>query len=317
MKNMAYAVLPIAAVGLDLVLGDPRGWPHPVRAVGWALDRLDTLADRLGWRTKVFGIASVLAVATGSGAVVWLAGRLPWIGPLASLYFAYAGLALGSLLGEARKAARFLEEGSVEAARNVVAGLVSRDVTALDADGLGRALAESVAENANDAFVAPLLYLALAGPVGLWVYKAVSTADSMWGYRTARHGRLGWFGARADDVLAYVPARLTAGAMWLVGGLLGKRTWGLWDKMTRDAKKSASPNAGWPMAAAAWVCGGRMGGPAVYFGHTVDKPRLGPEQGEWNAQRQRLLQIIVFMSGMLVTVLMIFIKTMVHYSFER
>lgn len=313
---MAYGEVILLAVALDLWLGDPPGWPHPVRFMGRAYAGLDALADRLGRRTVGFGALGVLAVAGTGGGLVWLAGQLPWIGPVLGLYFAYAGLALGGLLGEARKAARFLEDGDLEAARSVVAGLVSRDVGALDAEGLGRALAESVAENANDGFVAPLFYLALGGPGLLWAYKAVSTADSMWGYRTARYDRLGRFAARADDVLAYVPARLTAGAMWLVGGLFGTWSRGIWRNITRDAKKSASPNAGWPMAAAAWICGGSMGGPARYFGRDVPKPRLGPIGAPWPSTRQRRLRWLVLLSGLVMVTVLLCVQTILHYIFE-
>ena len=292
-------LLPLAVV-LDLLLGDPPGWPHPVRAIGWGYARLDVLADRLGWRNRLFGALCVLVLAGGSAVVVWAAGSLPFFGSLAALYFAYAGLALGSLLAEARRAARFLIAGDMEAARAAVGGLVSRDTAALDAPDLWRALAESVAENANDGFTAPLCWLALGGPAGLWAYKAVSTADSMWGYRTARYQALGWFGARADDVLAFVPARLTVAGLWLAARLLGRGQGVKFGDIARDARKSASPNAGWPMAAAAWLCGGGMGGPSRYFDRIVEKPRLGPQAGQWNAERMRLLSRMVLFTGCIV-----------------
>lgn len=292
-------LLPLAVV-LDLLLGDPPGWPHPVRAIGWGYARLDALADRMDWRNRLFGAICVIFLAGGSAVVVWAACSLPFFGPLAALYFAYAGLALGSLLTEARRAARFLMSGDLDAARTAVGGLVSRDTTALEAPELWRALAESVAENANDGFTAPLCWLALGGPAGLWAYKAVSTADSMWGYRTVRHEALGWFGARADDVLAYIPARLTVAGLWLAARLLGRGQGVKLGDIARDARKSASPNAGWPMAAAAWLCGGGMGGPSRYFDRIVDKPRLGPRAGQWNAERMRLLSRMVLLTGCIV-----------------
>jgi len=292
-------LLPLA-VGLDLLLGDPAGWPHPVRAIGWCYDRLDALADRLGRRSRLFGAMSVCAVAGAGAALVWGASLLPVLGPLCALYFAYAGLALGSLLAEARRAAHFLDAGDLEAARSVVGGLVSRETGELDAPQLRRALAESVAENANDGFVAPLFWLALAGPAGLWAYKAVSTADSMWGYRTPRHEALGWFGARADDVLAFAPARLTVAGLWLAAKLLGVGRGVKLSAIAGDARKSASPNAGWPMAAAAWLCGGGMGGASRYFGQIVAKPRFGPESGQWDAGRLRLLSRMVLLTGCIV-----------------
>lgn len=292
-------LLPLA-VGLDLLLGDPPGWPHPVRAIGWGFARLDALADRLGWRSRLFGALGVCVVAGGSAALVWGACALPRVGPLCALYFAYAGLALGSLLAEARRAARFLIIGDLDAARAAVGGLVSRETAELDAPELWRALAESVAENANDGFVAPLFWLALTGPAGLWAYKAVSTADSMWGYRTERYTDLGWFGARADDVLAFVPARLTVAGLWLAARLLGRGRGMRWADVVRDARQSASPNAGWPMAAAAWLCGGGMGGPSRYFGRIVAKPRFGPASGQWDAGRLRLLSKMVLLTGCII-----------------
>lgn len=303
---MNTTLLTALAVFLDLALGDPPRLPHPVRVLGAAYAALDALADRLGWRTRLFGAASVLVVSVASGGIVWLTTRLPGVGWLVALYFAYAGLALGGLLREGRRAARFLDGKNIEAARTVVAGLVSRDVSGLDEAGLWRALAESVAENANDAFVAPLFWLAVGGPGTLWAYKAVSTADSMWGYRTERYGRLGWFGARADDVLAFLPARLTVLAMWLAARLLKTGRDVSLGVIARDAKKSASPNAGWPMAAAAWLCNASMGGPAVYFGRLVQKPALGPVGQAWDAGRFALLRrLVLFTGGIVVVVTML------------
>ncbi|EFL51928.1 cobalamin biosynthesis protein CobD [Solidesulfovibrio fructosivorans JJ]] len=293
----------VLAVGLDLALADPLWLPHPVRAIGAAYAVLDALADRLGLRNRFFGACCVALVAGTSGGIVWLLGRIPGIGAVCGLYFAYAGLALGGLLREGRKGAALLENGQVEAARTVVAGLVSRDVTALDAAGLWRALAETVAENANDAFVAPFFWLAVAGLPGLWAYKAVSTADSMWGYRTPRYRDLGWFGARADDALAWLPARIAAVGMWIAAKILGMGKAVRFGDVVADARKSASPNAGWPMAAAAWLCGASMGGPSVYFGRLVQKPVFGPTESLWDARRfAMLMRLVLFESGIVVVV---------------
>ncbi len=311
---MPEPLLLALAVALDLLLGDPPGWPHPVRALGAAYGFLDRLADARGLRGRAFGAAGVLAVAGASAGGVFLLCALPAVGWLFGLYFAWAGLALGQLLREGRRAARFLEAGDVEAARAVVAGLVSRDTSVLDADGLWRALAESVAENANDAFVAPLFWLALAGPAGLWAYKAVSTADSMWGYRTPRYVCLGFFAARADDVLAWLPARLTALAMWLAARLLGFPGNVALGDVHRDAGKSASPNAGWPMAMAAWLCGGGMGGEALYFGVRVRKPVMGPAGAPWNAMRYGHLARLVLLSGGIVAIVMIVLRTILLHA---
>ncbi|MEA5089377.1 adenosylcobinamide-phosphate synthase CbiB [Solidesulfovibrio sp.] len=303
--TLAPPLLLALAVALDLLLGDPPRLPHPVRAIGAAYAGCDRLADRLGLRGRALGAACVIGVTAASAGVVLLLTRLPAAGWVFGLYFAWTGLALGQLLREGRRAARFLEKNDIEAARAVVAGLVSRDTSVLDADGLWRALAESVAENANDAFVAPLFWLALGGPAGLWAYKAVSTADSMWGYRTPRYARLGNFAARADDVLAWLPARLTVAAMWLAARLCGFGKDVAFAAVRRDAKKSASPNAGWPMAAAAWLCGAGMGGEAVYFGVRVRKPSMGPVAQRWNAARYARLGCLVLLAGLIVAMTII------------
>ncbi len=127
----------------------------------------------------------------------------------------------------------------------------------------------------------------------------------MWGYRTPRYARLGFFAARADDALAWLPARLTVAAMWCAAWFLGLAGGVRLGDVRRDAKRSASPNAGWPMAAAAWLCGGTMGGAAMYFGVPVAKPAMGPPGVPWNAQRYAKLERLVMASGLLVAIVII------------
>lgn len=275
---------------LDLLLCDPPGWPHPVRLIGGALDRLERLADRVAppvapGRRRLFGALSVLALAGTSWLSVAALCRIPVLGWLCALYFSYAGLALGGLLREAKKAAALLDAGNLPAARVAVGMLVSRETGDLPEEALRRALAETTAENINDGFVAPFVYLILGGPPLLWAYKAVSTMDSMWGYKTERFRDLGQACAQADDLLAYLPARLCAFSLWAAARITGVRRSGLFSLILADAGKTASPNAGWPMAAAAWICGGSMGGPDRYFGRVIEKPRLGPAGGNWDAAR--------------------------------
>jgi adenosylcobinamide-phosphate synthase len=277
-----------AGVVLDRVLGDPPGWPHPVRLIGAALTRLERIAPAAPVLRRLFGAACVLCLA---GASAWMVGvlcALPLLGVLATLYFVYAGLALGGLLREGRAVLDRLLAGDLAGARRALGLLVSRDTAGMDACAVRRAVAETISENFNDGFVAPLLYLTIGGPPLLWAYKAISTMDSMWGYRIPRFRDLGWCAARADDVLAYVPARISALALVVAARLDGRRLPGVWSRIRRDAGTMQSPNAGWPMAAAAWACGAGMGGPAVYFGQAVDKPRLGPP-GQWDGPHLRRL----------------------------
>lgn len=282
LPDTLYWLPPLAFV-LDALLGDPRWLPHPVRGVGALLAPLERLGRRLGGSRAAGALCTVLAVGCVGGLVA-LACALPWAGSFFAAWLAYAGLALGCLLREGRKALDAVEHGTLEEGRAALAMLVSRDTTQLERDGLRRALAETLAENFNDGFVAPFLWLVAGGPVGLWCYKTVSTMDSMWGYRTERWERLGWACARLDDLLAWVPARCCVVLLWVTAPFAGVP--GRWPGLPRvasDARHMESPNAGWPMATAAWLHGAYMGGRAVYFGSVRNKPLLGPADGHWDA----------------------------------
>lgn len=288
-------LIPAAAFILDLAIGDPRNFPHPVRLIGNGLDMLE------GWvtsgRARVFkGAFCTVLLAAVSGVTAWALANIPYLGLILALYLAYSGLALGQLLREAKSAAGLLETGDVAAAREAVSMLVSRDVSGMDESGLRRSLAESVAENVNDAFTAPFFWLVLLGLGGMWTYKAVSTMDSMWGYKSEKWSEAGRFPARADDVLAWIPARITAFLM-LAAGVVIRLDWrAAYDNFYADAGKSESPNAGWPMATAAWLAGARMGGPTPYFGEIKDKPHIGPE-GEWDDYRLKRLIRLALAAG--------------------
>lgn len=297
--------LPLLAFGLDLALGDPQGWPHPVRWIGWSAQRLEGLGRLLsgGSPSRAWGLGAtlilLLAVTLGYGLVAWL----PLLGLLAKVYLAYAGLALGCLLREGRRVNALLDAGDLEGARGALAMLVSRETAVLDEAGCRRTLAETLSENFNDGFAAPLFWLCLAGPLGLWLYKTVSTLDSMWGYRTPEYADLGRFAARTDDLLAWIPARLSFAVLLCCGWLLGLDAGAARRNAPRDARSMESPNAGWPMAAAAWLCGCGMGGPTVYFGKLKNKPVLGPEGAAWTTLSLQALERLLFWSAVLLVVL--------------
>lgn len=299
------AVIPPMAIAVDLLLGDPHRMPHPVRVIGWAANQLDAFGNHDGASPvfrRVMGALSVALLVAGSAATVGACLAFLPLEGLTALYFSYAGLALGQLLREGRRVLRLTADHD-GLARKALAMLVSRDTSRLTLPDVRRALAETLGENASDGFVAPFFYLALLGPAGLWAYKAASTLDSMWGYKTERYRDFGWAAARLDDLLNWIPARLTAAGILLVAwgrGLLGgrapRRLRTAWRLTVRDARTMASPNAGWPMAAAAWGLGAGMGGEAVYFGKVVQKPWLGPpaeSDRQWTTARcVRLLDVL-------------------------
>nr|WP_321514280.1 adenosylcobinamide-phosphate synthase CbiB [uncultured Pseudodesulfovibrio sp.] len=282
-------IIPALAVMLDSLLGDPKNMPHPVRLIGKFLDIYEKTARKTHINLRTAGWGAVILFASVVWGVVELVTAIPYVGVLIGLYLAYAGLALGCLIRESRQVVRLLDSGNIIEARTALSMLVSRDTTELDAHGIRRTLAETVSENLNDGFVAPLFYLCLFGPGGLWAYKTVSTMDSMWGYRTERFCDLGRGAAKTDDLLAWLPARITAYLMIFAAGLRGLNMNKAKKKFKADAQKMESPNAGWPMAAAAWLIGGQMGGPTMYFGALKDKPILGPSGKLWDKAMIRAL----------------------------
>lgn len=308
--DTSHLLIP-AAFALDLVLGDPHRWPHPVRLIGVALTKLEPAGQALprSFR-RAYGLAVAALLGLAAYATVALLISIPGIGWFLGIYFAYSGLALGQLLREARHVSRLIRSGDLDAARVALSFLVSRDTSALDEPDLWRTLAETVSENFCDAFVAPMFYLALGGPALLWFYKTVSTMDSMWGYKTRRFVDLGWAGARADDLLAWMPARLSALLLIAAGFLMGLHARDACRHVAADAAKMSSPNAGWPMAAAAWLCGRRMGGPATYFGEAVMKPVLGGDTANWACQDVESLLRLILLSGFG----MLFLSVILHYT---
>ncbi len=292
----AFAV-PAVAMILDSLFGDPHNLPHPVRFIGQGLDLFETIARKVTLDLRIAGWAAVVLFVVGTWSVAELLMAIPYLGILIAIYLAYAGLALGCLVKDARKVASLLDSGDLPGARNALAMLVSRDTEELDPAGVRRTLAETVSENLNDGFVAPMFYLTIFGPGGLWAYKAVSTMDSMWGYRTDRYMNLGYAAAKTDDWLAFIPARLTAWALLAVGWARGLNFREANAHFAKDARKMESPNAGWPMAAAAWLMNGQMGGRAVYFGKKKDKPVLGPKGRPWDRDMIRTLIFLCKSAG--------------------
>jgi adenosylcobinamide-phosphate synthase len=274
---------------LDQLLGDPPSWPHPVRWVGRLAGLLEPplrrlLPERLG------GCLLLLLVAAAAGGAAWglldLAGRGgPWLRVVVGTVLVYYGLAARSLAREAWSVLAACDKGDWPEARRRLGRIVGRDTHDLPPEEIYRACVETVAENTTDGVVAPLFYAALAGPAGLWVYKAVSTLDSMVGYRNARYVRFGWASARADDVLNFVPARLTWLLMSLAALLTGHRGGRALRLGWRDGRKHPSPNAAWAEATMAGALGVRLGGPSSYQGVPSHKPALGEPGGPVSGDR--------------------------------
>lgn len=281
------ALIALAAVALDRLLPEPR--PHPLAGFGRLAEALERRWNRPlhagnAWR----GAAAWALLVLPATALAALLGALPgWPGMAISLLLLWLALGGRSLDEHARPVAAALADGDLDAARAASGRMVSRDTAALDAEGCARATVESVLENGADAVFAPLFWFVLAGAPGVVAYRLANTLDAMWGYRSERFGTFGRFAARADDVLNWPAARLTA-----LGYALTGRTRGALRAWRTQAAAWDSPNAGPVMAAGAGALGLRLGGPAVYHGTRRERPVLGEGEGPAGADIQRAMALV-------------------------
>jgi adenosylcobinamide-phosphate synthase len=264
---------------LDQLLGDPHGWPHPVRWIGRLIALLERLL-RLWLPERLAGIVLLLIVTGTTGAATWgmleLAGSIHEAARLiVATVLVYFGQAARGLADETRQVLDPCLHEDWYKARQRLSLIVGRDTAGLPPEQIYRACIETVAENTTDAVVAPLLYAALFGPVGMWVFKAISTLDSMVGYRSERYLRFGWASARMDDLANFAPARLTWLLLALAAFLMGNRGGAALRIGWRDGRKHPSPNAGWAEATMAGALGVQLGGPSTYGGQASLKPCLG------------------------------------------
>jgi adenosylcobinamide-phosphate synthase len=277
---MSVEVQIIAAVLLDLVLGDPRWLPHPVRALGRLAAGLERVSRRWIANPRAAGILAALAVYAAAGGTAWgairLAGRLhPWAGQAVSVLVLYTTLAARDLAQHSGAVFAALSAADLPAARRRVARIVGRDTEGLDEAGVVRAAVESVAESTVDGVTAPLFYALVFGPAGAMVYRAVNTLDSLFGHRDQRYAEFGWAAARIDDLANFLPARLTAPLICLAALALGQRPLGAWRVLRRDGRRHESPNAGLSEAAMAGALGVQLGGRNTYDREVLDQPIIG------------------------------------------
>jgi adenosylcobinamide-phosphate synthase len=279
---MLAAAAVLLAWAFDAAWGEPRNAWHPVAWFGRALAPLGRHLSRLrpaaaftgGALAWACAVAAVAAAAWGLQA--WIATLPFWLAlPLLALALKPA-FAWRMLKGEVRAVEAALQRG-LDAGRRRLARLCSRDVSQLDTSAVRETAIESLAENLNDSLVAPLFWFTVAGLPGAWAWRAANTLDAMWGYR----GRWEWAGkwaARADDALAWLPARLCALLLWRPS--IAAAT------LRREARRTPSPNGGWPMAALALRLGVRLGKPGVY----LLNPGAPPPDGAALARALRLAE---------------------------
>lgn len=276
----------IAAVSLayllDLALGDPRWLPHPVKGMGWLIQKTEPFFRRLTKNERLAGALHAATVILIVWALSYLSVRAVSsvsapLGFAWTVVLFYTAFAVKDLKVEAMRVHEALRIKDLTAARRMLSRIVGRDTENLSEHDVMRASVETVAENTVDGVVAPLFYAWLGGAPLALAYKAVSTLDSMVGYKNERYGNFGWFAARSDDWLNFLPARLTALLLPCASWLAGCDAKGAWKTMLRDRKNHASPNSGIPEAAMAGALGIRMGGLSFYRSIPEEKPFLGDD----------------------------------------
>lgn len=273
----------VIAFLLDLILGDPRRPTHPVVLMGKLISFLERFIRKIFRSSSglILGGMVLWLVTIGASylltvCVIKLAYEINiWIGQAVSVWLLYTTLAVRNLSDEAMGIYYELKKGDIQKARLRLSGIVGRDTIMLQQEEVCRATIETVAENTIDGIVSPLLYAFLGGPPLAMAFKAASTLDSMVGYKNEKYLYIGWFSAKMDDILNYVPARLGGAFMLIAAKVLGLDAGRGLITALRDAKKHESPNGGIPESIMAGVMGIRLGGMNYYFGQPNFRAYLG------------------------------------------
>ena len=269
---------------LDALFGDPAWLPHPVVYMGKAISKLEKfLRPRLPKtpQGELLGgaiVAFCLPVGTFllTGLVCWGAARLhPLLGLAVQMFWCGQALAARGLVQESTNVYKELKKPDLPGARKAVSRIVGRDTAELTAEGVTKAAVETVAENASDGVIAPLLYMLVGGAPLALTYKAINTMDSMLGYKNEKYLYFGRVPAKLDDVANYIPSRLAA-LLWVAAAAFthndAKGAWKIW---RRDRRRHASPNSAQTESACAGALGVQLAGPAYYFGQYYPKLTIG------------------------------------------
>lgn len=293
---------------LDLIIGDPDNWPHPIRIFGNAIAAGDKFLNKNSSRfLKGMLLSTALCLLTFfffhlSNEI--LLSVNPWLFIAINSVWVWYGLANNALITEGRNVFSVLEKEGLEAGRKQLSRIVGRDTSQLTAQQIRIAVFETMSENLSDGVIAPLFFYAIGGVPAMMVYKMINTLDSMIGYRNEKYEQFGKFAARLDDVANFIPARITAFLMVIITG-----SYRGFQFIVRYGKMHKSPNSGYPESALAGILDCRFGGPNVYHGKLVDKPFIGEKDriikpGEirkvtWINQKtcfSMILMIVVFYS---------------------
>lgn len=317
---MTFGLAILLAVILDLLIGDPHNYPHPVRLIGSLIQFYERQCRKCIDNDMLGGLCTLCAVLITVFCVVIgiftaLATLSLYLQSIAAVLVLYTCIAIKDLRHEAKMVYDAVETGDIDVSRKQVARIVGRDTTELTEKGVIKATVETVAENLSDGVIAPLFWAIIvgifAGILGLnalnWaaygaiIYKAINTMDSMIGYKNEKYFYFGRCAAYLDDYVNFLPARITGFIIVFLAFILGKNGKRSANVFLRDRQKHTSPNAGHPEAAIAGMLGVELGGPSVYFGKIVQKPSIGEAVREIEnidiilTNRIALLSLFVFL----------------------
>ena len=283
---MLYYSMPALAAGfiLDLMIGDPRWLYHPVCLIGNLIAFLEKILRKIFPKTDkgelAAGTVEVILVCLLSGGIPFLIlhilyGISVWAGFALETFWCYQLLATKSLKTESMKVYDRLKNGTLDEARYAVSMIVGRDTQSLTEEGVTKAAVETVAENASDGVIAPMLYMAIGGAPLMFLYKGINTMDSMLGYKNDRYLYFGRCAAKLDDAANYLPSRISGGLMVLAAYFSGFDGWNAWKIFRRDSRNHASPNSAQTESVMAGALDVQLAGNAYYFGKLYEKPTIG------------------------------------------
>lgn len=294
-----YALLMLAFT-LDLCIGDPVWFPHPVRIIGKAITKIEELlrkhlakhrAQNTEIKEKRTGTVLVVIIASSTYSLFYVLNSallnyhfplfISCFSLLVIVFLTAATLAAKGLIDSAQSIIKAVMDENLKGARIRLSHIVGRDTDTLDEKGILKATIESLAENASDGIIAPLFYFAIGGLPLAMTYKAINTMDSMVGYKSEKYKNFGWAAAKLDDIANYIPARITGILIVISSAFISHSLSTVHcslKTMFGDGRNHPSPNSGMPEAAIAGALGVRLGGPSTYNGILVEKPCIGEER---------------------------------------
>lgn len=306
---------------LDLIIGDPQNPIHPIRIIGVLCEKVEKIfRNILKGYLKVAGLFTWIVVVSVVFIFNYLLIKVTYnISPILSMILGavmiYFCISTKALKVEGLKVVKYVIKDDIEGARKQLSYIVGRDTQSLEKEAILKAVVETVAENMSDGVIAPLFYAGIGGAPLAFLYKAVNTMDSMFGYKNDKYIEFGYFPAKLDDVFNYIPARLSGYFIILVSFILGLDYKNSFKIYKRDKNNHSSPNSAHPEAAVAGALNVQLGGANYYFGKLVEKPTIGDDIEKIDINKVNNTNSILYCSAILGCVMALIINWSINIIF--